>query len=47
MNNKKINRYQTHLIINDEGQIIRKYRKIHLFDVDLTSKGGSLYNESG
>lgn len=40
-------RYQAHLIINENGQIISKYRKIHLFDVDLTSKGGQLYNESG
>ena len=33
-------RYNSHLIINDEGQIVSKYRKMHLFDVDLTSKGG-------
>lgn len=39
-------RFNTHLIINDEGQIISTYRKIHLFDVDLTSKGGILFNES-
>lgn len=37
--------YNTHLIINDEGQIVSKYRKIHLFDIDLTSKGGSIMNE--
>jgi predicted amidohydrolase len=40
-------RYNTHLLINEEGQIISKYRKIHLFDVDLTTKGGVQYSEGG
>lgn len=35
-----VKRYNTHVIINEEGLIVSKYRKIHLFDVDLTSKGG-------
>jgi deaminated glutathione amidase len=39
-------RYNSHLIINDEGQIVSKYRKMHLFDVDLTSKGGLQLKES-
>jgi len=39
-------KFNTHLIINEEGQIISTYRKIHLFDVDLTSKGGILFSES-
>ena len=38
--------YNTHLIINPEGQIVGKYRKIHLVDVDLTSKGGIQLYES-
>lgn len=33
------------MIINDEGQLVSKYRKMHLFDIDLTSKGGSVMNE--
>ena len=39
-------RYNTHVIINDEGQIISTYRKLHLFDVDLSSKGGITMSES-
>ena len=40
-----VKRYNTHLIINSEGQIVSKYRKMHLFDVDMTSKGGVMMNE--
>jgi deaminated glutathione amidase len=39
-------RYNTHLIVNPEGQIMGNYRKIHLFDVDLSSKGGISIQES-
>lgn len=28
----------THVIINEEGQIASIYRKVHLFDIDLTHK---------
>jgi predicted amidohydrolase len=41
----QVKRYNTHLIINSEGQIVSKYRKIHLFDVDMTSKGGVIVHE--
>lgn len=27
--------YQTHFIINSEGQVHSKYRKMHLFDAEL------------
>ena len=27
--------YLTHSIINDEGNVVAKYRKMHMFDVDL------------
>ena len=43
--NNKMERYNSHLIINDEGQLVSKYRKMHLFDIDLTSKGGTVMNE--
>lgn len=33
------------LLFNDEGMIVARYDKIHLFDVDLGDQGGS-YNES-
>ncbi|KAI1898527.1 hypothetical protein AGOR_G00073280 [Albula goreensis] len=34
--------YNSHIIINDQGQIVSVYRKGHLFDVELTGKGVSL-----
>nr|XP_046235815.1 deaminated glutathione amidase [Scatophagus argus] len=34
--------YNTHVIINDKGDIISVYRKSHLFDVELPGKGVSL-----
>jgi len=27
--------YNTHVILNDQGELIKKYRKIHLFDVSI------------
>eukprot|EP00347_Sterkiella_histriomuscorum_P018788 403344171 len=33
-------RHNTSIIINEEGNIVQKYRKLHLFDIDLTHKGG-------
>ncbi|CAL1591333.1 unnamed protein product [Knipowitschia caucasica] len=34
--------YNSHLIINDKGEIVSVYRKAHLFDVELPEKGVSL-----
>eukprot|EP01132_Coremiostelium_polycephalum_P007451 gene7451-9157_t len=31
--------YNTHIIINSEGNIVTTYNKMHLFDVDIPSKG--------
>eukprot|EP00347_Sterkiella_histriomuscorum_P000140 403377015 len=33
-----LKRYNTHLLINEEGNIVQTYRKLHLFDVDLTHR---------
>ncbi|MCK5647861.1 MAG: carbon-nitrogen hydrolase family protein [Gammaproteobacteria bacterium] len=33
------------LLVNDQGEVVARYDKIHLFDVDLGDQGGS-YNES-
>lgn len=38
--------YLTHSIVNEEGNLAAKYRKMHMFDVDLSSTGGVLQNES-
>ncbi|XP_034470916.1 deaminated glutathione amidase isoform X1 [Hippoglossus hippoglossus] len=38
--------YNTHIIMNDKGDIVSVYRKSHLFDVELPEKGVSL-KESG
>lgn len=38
--------YQTHTIINEEGNIAAKYRKMHMFDVDLKISGGVSQRES-
>ncbi|KAM3590126.1 uncharacterized protein V6R79_004108 [Siganus canaliculatus] len=34
--------YNSHVIINDKGDIVSVYRKAHLFDVELPEKGVSL-----
>ncbi|XP_071315144.1 deaminated glutathione amidase [Trachinotus anak] len=34
--------YNSHIIINDKGEIVSVYRKSHLFDVELPEKGVSL-----
>ncbi|CDW72198.1 nitrilase homolog 1-like [Stylonychia lemnae] len=41
-----LKRYNTHVIINDEGQIVSAYRKLHLFDIDLSKAGGVALSES-
>ena len=38
--------YLTHTIINEEGNIAAKYRKMHMFDVDLGDAGGVNQRES-
>ena len=32
--------------MSDEGQIVSKYRKMHLIDIDLSHKGGRQIRES-
>ncbi len=36
--------YNTSYIINEEGEVVKKHRKIHLFDIDV--KGGIRFMES-
>ncbi|XP_030285974.1 deaminated glutathione amidase-like [Sparus aurata] len=38
--------YNSHIIINDKGEIVSVYRKAHLFDVELPEKGVSLKERS-
>jgi predicted amidohydrolase len=38
--------YNTSVLVSPEGRIEAVYRKIHLFDVDLSVQGGSAYRES-
>jgi predicted amidohydrolase len=38
--------YNTHVVIDAEGEIAATYRKIHLFDLDLSATGGPVITES-
>ena len=38
--------YNTSALISETGQIAAVYRKIHLFDVDLSESGGGVFRES-
>ena len=38
--------YNTSLLISPDGHEVARYRKIHLFDVDLDADGGDSYRES-
>lgn len=38
--------HNTSVAIDPEGRLAAVYRKIHLFDVDLSARGGSAYRES-
>ncbi|XP_076145003.1 deaminated glutathione amidase isoform X1 [Alosa pseudoharengus] len=38
--------YNSHIILNDQGDIVSVYRKGHLFDVELAEKGVSLKESS-
>lgn len=38
--------HNTSVAVDPEGRITAVYRKIHLFDVDLSARGGALYRES-
>lgn len=39
--------YNSHLIIDDDGQIVSVYRKIHLFDMEYTPKDDGTSDKSG
>ncbi|TNV72495.1 hypothetical protein FGO68_gene9282 [Halteria grandinella] len=39
-------RYNTHIIINDKGEIVNKYKKLHLFEVQMAQAGGLNLSES-
>jgi len=38
--------HNTSVVVDPEGRIAAVYRKIHLFDVDLSAQGGLVYRES-
>lgn len=38
--------HNTSVLVSPSGDVAAVYRKIHLFDVDLRSQGGQLYQES-
>jgi len=38
--------YNTSIAISPRGDVVAVYRKIHLFDVDLSAQGGQVYRES-
>lgn len=43
-NNQKS--YNTGLMINPEGEVLSKYRKIHLFDVDITNSSSNTESDT-
>jgi predicted amidohydrolase len=38
--------YNTSFLVSPEGKVEAVYRKIHLFDVDLSEQGGGVFSES-
>jgi predicted amidohydrolase len=38
--------YNTSVMVSPQGEVEATYRKIHLFDVDLTDRGGGRFQES-
>jgi predicted amidohydrolase len=38
--------HNTSFLVDPEGELVAVYRKIHLFDVDLTAQGGGTFRES-
>ncbi len=38
--------HNTSVAISPRGEVVAVYRKIHLFDVDLSTQGGQIYRES-
>lgn len=44
--NDQTRHYQTHYIINNEGNQVAKYRKMHMFDAELATMGGVDVKES-
>ncbi len=38
--------YNTSAMISPDGELVAAYRKIHLFDVDLSAQGGGRFQES-
>jgi predicted amidohydrolase len=38
--------YNTSVLLSPSGEVVAHYRKIHLFDVDLSSAGGGAFRES-
>jgi deaminated glutathione amidase len=38
--------HNTSVLVGPEGELVAAYRKIHLFDVDLSDQGGVAYRES-
>lgn len=38
--------YNTSVMVSPEGEVEATYRKIHLFDVDLSNRGGGRFQES-
>ena len=38
--------FNTAVVLDPSGEVVARYRKIHLFDVDLGSDGGGAFRES-